>query len=403
MKDQAITYSSLEKNIYRGDFFKYTYLQDKRAKDEAVCEALRLSRNFDEHVFDITTVESKEIDKDGDPKKRQFLTTFPEKLLIRKCAKNIAKVSTPLSQDRNKTIRELCSCLKWGGVQKIYKIDIASYYESLEPDFIRSMIVQEERISSHTKNITLSLLQQYWSSNGKGLPRGIEISNPIANLVLRNLDREIKSHPDCLFYSRFIDDILIVSNQDNGQDIRKTFKSKLPVGLLLNTSKTMTVDNDGTDSRVRYLGYELHIQGVTQKHGYRQITLTHTDSKLKAIKDRIFKSFLDYSRTKDFELLLDRLKYLSCNRSFKRGRGRYKSGIYYNNSEVNNSKRLAEIDKYLYAFVKNEGVSFLKGRCNLTSEQKRKIKKVNFIAGFETKYHLNLNFRRTQEVIKIWR
>lgn len=403
MKDQAITYSTLEKNIYRGDFYKYSYLQDKNVKDEAICEALRLSQNFSKHVFNITTIESDELDKDGDLKKRNFLAIFPEKLLIRKCARNIAKISAPLSQDRNKTIRELCSCLKWGAEQKIYKIDIASYYESLSPSLIKSTIMEDEGISNHTKNITISLLNQYWSSDGKGLPRGLEISNPIANLILRNLDREIKNHPDCLFYSRFIDDILIVSNQSNGVDIKKTFKKMLPEQLWLNTSKTASLNNDKTDSTFSYLGYEISVQGIDRAHGYRNITLTHTKSKIKSVKDRIFQSFLDYSRTKDFDLLVDRLKYLSCNRSFKRGRGRYKSGIYYSNSEVNNSEKLGDIDKYVYAFSKNQGLSFLKGRCQLTVEQQRKLKKINFKAGFEKRFHLNLSYRRTQEVIKIWR
>ncbi len=64
MKDQAITYSTLEKNIYRSDIYKYSYLQDKNIKDEAICEALRLSQNFSKHNFDITTIESNEVDKD---------------------------------------------------------------------------------------------------------------------------------------------------------------------------------------------------------------------------------------------------------------------------------------------------------------------------------------------------
>ena len=207
--------------------------------------------------------------------------------------------------------------------------------------------------------------------------------------------------PDCLFYSRFIDDILIVSNQSNGFDIRKTFNKMLPDELWLNTSKTVSLVNDKSESKFSYLGYEISIEGVKKPHGYRKVSLTHTTSKIKSIKNKIFQSFLDYSRTKDFELLLDRLKYLSCNRSFKRGRGRYKSGIYYSNSEVNSPEKLRDIDKYLYAFSKNQGLSFLQGRCKLTIEQQRELKKVNFTSGYEKRYHLNLSYRRTQEVIKI--
>lgn len=405
MKNQAITYSSLEKNIYKSDFYKFDYLKCKDLKDFAICEALRISQNYKENTFQITKVKTKTLDIDGDHKYQFFLSSYPQKLLMRKCARNISKNFYYNAPDRNKSIRELKSCVKWGGQQKIYKIDIASYYESLSEQFIVNLIRQSTGISSHTKEITLALLEQHWSNEGKGLPRGIEISTPIANIALETLDKQVKQHPDCLFYSRFMDDIIVVSSMSRGNELRTLIKQLLPPNIYLNTAKTKTYLNGEKEIELSYLGYDLKIQGKgkNNRHGYREINVFHSSPKLSKLKDKIFKSFLDYSRTKNFKLLRDRLEFLSTNRSFKKGKGKYKSGIYYSNSEINDSSKLISIDKYLYAWIKNEGLFYLKGRCKFSSDEKLELKKINFMAGFTMKIHKRFNYIRQKEITNIWR
>lgn len=404
MREQSITISSLKKNIYKSDIFKYDYLKDKIYTEHAIIESDYISNKTENYKYYISEIFSK---SEKDPEKRRFsLQIFPEKLLVRKCAKNISKCVEVKNNDRNKAVRELISCLKWAGNLKIIRYDIKRFYETLKQETIFQAINENNDLSSHTKEIVKNFLNQFWSEGGSGLPRGIEISNPIANLILQKLDNEIKKLDDCVFYARFVDDIIAISNNTQSREIINKIKNLIPSELEINSAKSYTATTSNTiDIEISFLGYKIKIPKIhpREHYKYREIEVSHSDNKIKDLKRKIFISMCSYRKDQDFSLLFDRLKFISTNRSVKKGKGTYKSGIYYSSNLVNNYEPLKEVDKYLYAIIKNKGIAFFTGKLNLSSAQVKKLKEINFVAGFRKKYHYNPCYFRKMEIIKKWR
>ncbi len=408
MREQSITKSSLKSNIYKSDIFKHTHLKNKEDKENDLIKACEISVSKEAHAYKIKEIFSS---SEKDPEKRKFtMENFPEKLLIRKCAKNISKCLEVKSNDRNKAVRELISCLKWFGNLKIIRYDIKKFYESLSIDTITEAIDKSTTLSSHTKDVIQKFLTQFWAEGGKGLPRGIEISNPIATLILQDLDHEISKLDDCIFYARFVDDIIVISNNLQSYEIQNKIKNSLPSELKINSAKSYTkCTSDKNDIEISFLGYKIEIHKPSKvnnkidKFKYREIKIFHSDNKIKDLKMKIFISMCKFRKNGDFSLLFDRLKFISTNRSVKKGKGVYKSGIYYSSNLVNSCEPLQEVDKYLYALIKNKGIGFFTGQLNFTAAQISELKKINFVAGFTKKYHYNPSYFRKMEIIKEWR
>ncbi|WP_181898441.1 antiviral reverse transcriptase Drt3a [Alteromonas aestuariivivens] len=400
MREQTISFSTLDKSIYRGDFHKHEYLKEKLYREECVLQSLEAASDR-EHRFTI-----EEIKKNGDDSDKvgYFLPLFYEKLLVRKCAKNISKAFPIRSIDRERAIRELASCLRWGPHQSVYRVDIKSFYESINHLDLINFIKESGRLSGLTKDILIRILNQYWNAGGTGLPRGLEIANPLANAYLYEVDEIISKQEHCLFYCRFVDDIIIVSSGLPEDNVYKQFKKSMPGRLKLNTSKTLVLDKKHTKIEFPFLGYSIEVDGASNQDTkkFRSVSLHISDSRLKKIKSRIYKSFEKYLVEKDFELLTDRLTFLSSNRTNKRGKGKYKSGIFYSNRQVDSSKSIKSIDKYIYALIKNDGVGPIQGRLVLSNNEKQKILSINFENRFNTKFHYKYNYHRSKEIVKVW-
>lgn len=400
MREQTISFSTLDKSIYGGDFHKHEYLKENLYREECVLQSLNAAIDSD-HKF---TIQKLRKNTDTSDKTGYFLPLFYEKLLIRKCAKNISKTFPIRSIDRERAIRELVSCLRWGPHQSIYRIDIKSFYESIDHLNLLNFIKKSERLSGLTKDILTRLLTQYWDEGGTGLPRGLEVANPLANAYLYEVDEIIAKKEHCLFYCRFVDDIVIVSTGLSDDNVYKQFKKSMPGRLRLNTSKTLVLEKKHKKIDFPFLGYSVEVDGASKSdtYKYRSVILHISESRLKKIKSRIYKSFEEYLVNRDLELLIDRLSFLSSNRTNKRGRGKYKSGIFYSNRQVNDIKSVKSIDKYIYAFIKNGGLGPIQGRLVFSNDEKNKILGVNFENRFRTKFHFGFNYHRSQEIVKIW-
>ena len=400
MRNQAITFSSLNKSIYVSDLHKFDFLKTKLYREQSVIEALKISID-PSHIFTLNAVKSDSTDQN---KINYFMPVFHEKLLLRKCAKNISRAFEVRSNDRHKSLRELLACLRWGPNQKVYRIDLKKYYESIPSETLCDFIVNSKKLSEHTKGVVMRVLKQFWINNDKGLPRGIEISNPLANALLYDLDSLMVRQENCLYYSRFVDDIIIVTTGIKNDTVLRDFKDNLPAGLFFNTSKTHKLDKSKKEIEFPFLGYKIVVAGATKDgtKNYRNVDLHFSKTRETKVKSRIYSAFEDFLINDDMELLLDRLTFLSSNRTFKRGKGKYKAGLFYNNRLANSSESAKGIDCFIYALVKNQGLGSIKGRLKLTGEQQKKIFKINFESRFNSRFHSKFNYFRNEEVTRIW-
>ncbi|EEG87726.1 hypothetical protein PROPEN_00027 [Proteus penneri ATCC 35198] len=97
----------------------------------------------------------------------------------------------------------------------------------------------EPRLSRHTKNLIEWYLKACERIHGThGLPRGLEISPMLSELYLSEFDLNINRHTEVFYYSRFVDDMVIVSSGNESQNsFMKQVEAFLPNGLKLNKDK----------------------------------------------------------------------------------------------------------------------------------------------------------------------
>ena len=107
---------------------------------------------------------------------------------------------------------------------------------------------------------------------GTGVPRGLALSAILSNLMMQVFDKSIQSHEETFYYSRYVDDIVIVTSaRETAERFVAQVKNSLPRGLGLNPNKRQIVDAEGrvkpsksSDPKITlfefdYLGYRFLI------------------------------------------------------------------------------------------------------------------------------------------------
>jgi hypothetical protein len=94
----------------------------------------------------------------------------------------------------------------------VIKTDIKSFYETINTSKLISKIKEDTPLSIFSKKIITNVLHQYRkiSKSDKGIPRGIRISVYLAEIYMQDFDEYIKFMDNVIFYSRYVDDIIIV-------------------------------------------------------------------------------------------------------------------------------------------------------------------------------------------------
>ncbi|WP_084977973.1 antiviral reverse transcriptase Drt3a [Plesiomonas shigelloides] len=356
-----------------------------------------------------------------------------EKLILRHCNSNLKTVRSLLPKQRNNIISELKIYLKEGTVYRVYRLDIKSFFESIDLQVLLNKLHNEQSISMHTKNLIewyLKGCERIHSSSG--LPRGLEISPILSELYLSNFDKVINRHPNVIYYSRFVDDMIIISDgcEDDGEFIKEV-QGVLPNGLRLNKNKLSISplipkrscgDKASRGDKLIYefdfLGYAFSIvdhylekAGAAQRV-YRTVRVELSKKRIKKIKTRVAKAFYSYHKNGDFKLLLDRISFLTSNRDLSRkikasdsaGKSKISTGVYYSNSMIDGgTKSLEELDDFLIFCVKSNRGRF--GKINfraITINQKKEILRNSFKKGFLSRVYRAYNFNRYVEITKIW-
>lgn len=99
------------------------------------------------------------------------------------------------------------------------KLDLKDYYGTIDHDILLKTIKRKIRkkeiiflITGAIQNSSNYLKPKNIFIREKGVPQGISISNILANIFLFDIDNNY-SKKDTLFYARYVDDVLILTNQ----------------------------------------------------------------------------------------------------------------------------------------------------------------------------------------------
>ncbi|WP_417686630.1 antiviral reverse transcriptase Drt3a [Pseudidiomarina gelatinasegens] len=416
--EQAITERSIRGLLRGTDFKKHTALQNKAYLNLYIDMALSCAQSPERLPIKIDE-DSKVI---NGKKKHVFSTpSFIETLLLRSISKNLASV-LPKNKDRKHITREIKEHLKWGPQRLLLKLDIKTFYQSFKNDFVREVVENEHRLSIQTRALLMKYLEWYWSLGHEGLPQGLQFSNPLAELCMVDFDTNLRAKSECLYYCRFVDDILIVMSSKLAQrkQVLRYLKQALPSGLTLNGDKQLLVEVKDKFAKGEhvfdYLGYKHIITGEAEteltltskqekfKHNkyYRKTKTLLSVSKCKKLKNRIYKAFHSFVSNGDIELLYDRIDYLTSSRVSGNKKQMNLSGLYYDNAEITDFDDLRELDKFLNGMI-NGGFGTLSGKIKLTRRQRNNLSNKSFYQRFRSKYVRRFSYYRRARMLGIWR
>ncbi len=344
---------------------------------------------------------------------------------VKQLQRNLYDTFKVIQADRNKIIKQIFNIVSDGFPKILIKTDISSFYESIPQDRLFNKIENHTLLSPFSKRLIKRLFYDFENKKNKtkippkkGIPRGIGVSAYLSELYMRDIDNEIKSLEDVIYYARYVDDIIVIicpkteSKQRNYlQELKYIIciKNKLPLkdGDDGEPSKTEIIHLPGRGSYTKsfdYLRYCFILRRtITNNHRSTfQTTLEISNNKIERYSKWLKLSIDDYNQNAKYNerearnLLIARLKFLTGNFHLNNNKRNVKSGVYYSNQmlKLNKTtyKSLKTLDKKLYSALKNLtpppkiGIDEIKLRIFL-------IKKFSFQRGFVNKEKNFFTFR----------
>ncbi len=396
---QAFSFNSLKKYVRPKDFDDDS-LNDEDTLESKVRDAVALA----EDGFNFQT-SAKEIVVNG--KKAFSTTSLDEKLVLRKVVSNIRNCFDLPFSHRDKISSELCCFIKEGVKYRLYRLDITSFFESISLEVISSSLSSVRGLSQQSKLIALDYLETFQAQfNTKGVPRGVEISSTISELVLNDFDELVRQHKDVFYFARYVDDIVIVSStKEDRAEFVDWIQSSLPEGLYLNRKKLEVVDIEKLtgehkpDKVFEFLGYRYTIKHPAGLKGYyRPLTVDLSAKKVKELKTKIAKTFHSFKKTGDYRLLNDRLAFMTSNRDIITSRNsKIGTGIYYSYKRIDPAACLkSDVDFFLRQNIMSQSI-------NLSAVQRDDLRKLSFYRGFTKRIHRNFSPLRLLDIVQVWK
>lgn len=314
---------------------------------------------------------------------------------------NISRLFVVKQANRFEIVNQVKVLLNDGFPKYVIRTDINDFYENIPHEPLLEKIKGNNLMSPFSRKILIQILNKYKELSGseKGIPRGIGISANLAELYMRDIDKNIMSLKGVSYYARYVDDIIIIFTPTSiGQSRNYLNEIKKIVAnfkLKLNDTKTCKFDlqNAEQSHRLEYLGYKIFF-------GKGDVKTKLTDKKIRKYKNRIDLAFDNYSNLRKVDekeamrLLVKRLRFLTGNTRLKNNKENILVGVYYSNCQLTEKDDLISLDDYLRTKINN--------MIKLPKLQER-FKKYKFKDGFETKRFSPFKTHELQKIMKIWK
>lgn len=329
---------------------------------------------------------------------RGSMESICQDLVLRKLYNNIKRIYGVKQSNRNQIIKQMISLLKEEVPKWVIRLDIKHFYESINRERLMERFIEDGRLNFQSIHLLRNLFAQPIIAEKAGLPRGLSISSVMSELYMKYFDIAVRGLDGVFYYARFVDDIIVFcSNKKAQENVWGIIPEMLGnIGLQLNKSKSYRwSDNDEDVLKLVYLGYTFM---VNEKSG---LEVSIADKKVDMIKTRITKSFVRFSKDGDFDMLKNRIKFLTGNFTlFAPSTLRpIKVGIYFNYKFVTNKIALYELDKYFQKILHCRiGKLGSKLSVQMTDIQRAELTKYSFVFGFEK--HVN-HFFTSATLMKI--
>lgn len=279
------------------------------------------------------------------------------------------------------------------------KTDIKSFYESIPRKKLLERLESDSLLTQTSKKFIRKILYEFEQVSGStdGLPRGIGISAYLAELYMRDVDKEISNNQGVKFYVRYVDDIFILgflSPDEDSSLIKNRIDHVLTsYGLTPNPLKTTYEDVSSTlTSPIEYLGYKFSMTAGV-------LSLSLTTSKIDRYCSRIDASFDAYDKdlasnpTRANKLLLQRIRFLTSNTRLSNNKKNVITGVYFSNNLITTTESLTAIDTHL------------SGKVNLVAHArlKARLSKLSAVDGFTQRRFFKFSSKELSEIVRVWK
>jgi len=382
------------------DELKTLYERRKKLKEEKAkqlnAELQKVSDKVVAPAFKI------ELDKKDIPNEKSLyiVRNFPEYYFtMKQIQNNISRLFVVKQANRFEIVNQVKVLLNDGFPKYVIRTDIDDFYENIPHEPLLEKIKGNNLMSPFSRKILIQILNKYKELSGseKGIPRGIGISANLAELYMRDIDKDIMSLKGVSYYARYVDDIIIIFTPTSiGQRrnyLNEIKKIVVNFKLELNDTKTRKFNSQNVEQshRLEYLGYKFFF-------GKGDVKTRLTDKKIRKYKNRIDLAFDNYSNLSKVDekearrLLAKRLRFLTGNTRLKNNKENILVGVYYSNCQLTEKDDLISLDDYLRTKINNMiKLPKLQGR----------FEKYNFKDGFETKRFSPFKTHELQKIMKI--
>lgn len=354
--------------------------------------AEKLSTQILTGTYEFNTIKRLSMGNKKVKNKHVYHTTTLEDEVVLSSLNSIIKSYYKVKQsDRNLIVKQVISLLKEDVPKFIYRLDINDFYGNIQFSDCCKKIIEDGLLSVEYEHVFNSLSNKITNSNIKGLPRGLSISATISELHMRDFDKIIRRTTGVYFYSRFVDDIVIFSNE--ALSIKSQIIKNLPTGLQLNWSKCTNKKVDTCQEKrckcskdkhlFNFLGYSFNFPQVICKKT-NPLNISLSKNKVIKLKQRIHLSFAHFRNKGSYEDLKSRLEFLTSNHFLDKDRSdvyRMKAGVFYNYIQLNNITPYKELDKYIGTQIH----LVMKSRFQLSPSNKVELTQYSFAKGFNNR------------------
>jgi hypothetical protein len=344
-------------------------------------------------------------------------TDLAEALVLRHITSNIRRI-TSVKQDNRSFIVNCINLLVSEGVPfRVYKYDIAKFYESVHVPSIIDRLQDDVAFSGQSVRALASFFSQLAVAGIHGLPRGLALSATLAEYLMRGFDRRVSSAKGVWYYARFVDDILIITDgREDAPVFRRFATQELPQGLTFN-QKSKVCDfapfvkgnTAALEAAFDFLGYRFEVSKAWRNSANRIVRSVGMDiapSKVRKLKTRVARSLLTYAVDHSFDDLRDRLRMLTANVVYvdKRTGVRRPSGLHFNYPLVDPSasQAVAELDRFVRSALMSPHPKNRFSNHFLSAPQRQELAGLTFKDGFRSRRFFHVPTDRLTDLAAVW-
>ena len=321
---------------------------------------------------------------------------------LRQIQRNIARLFGVKQANRYAIVEQVISLLGDQFPKFIIRTDIKEFYESIQHEPLLQRINKDNLLTPFSRNILTGILKSYKTKSGstKGIPRGIGVSAYLAELYMRDIDKDLQDLRGVTYYARYVDDIILIftpspteGRRDYLQEVKDIAEKKHKVRL--NSAKTQSVDlrTHGTTHHFDYLGYTIQFGAGAVK---TQLTTNKIDKYRKRIKIA-FDHYQNLSKVDEKaarRILVKRIRFLTGNTKLTNNKKNILVGIYYTNNQLTELFQLDALDGYLEGQIRRK----------ITSDNLRtRLRKYSFKTGYEKIRFSPFTTGELSEIMEIWK